>query len=247
MKQCFSVYRCKIKIIPLCIFIAVLLLLIRLGFWQLSRADEKREFLVNQQDKMNTVVLPIAELLAEKNDVRYRRVLLTGHYDVQHQFLIDNQFNKSQVGYFVLTPFILTSDRSAVLVNRGWVLMNKDRSKLPDIHFIPPKEQISIEGIINYFPQVGLALPGADVPGKGWPSVVQLVNTQKITNKLNLPILGFQVQLAKEQANGYVRDWVVHTRMLPEKHTAYAFQWFALAITLTLLTLWGSCKTKQND
>ncbi|MCK5666942.1 MAG: hypothetical protein KAI17_25825, partial [Thiotrichaceae bacterium] len=83
--------------------------------------------------------------------------------------------------------------------------------------------------------------------GKGWPSVVQIVDKQKITNKLNQPILDFQVQLSSDQQYGYIREWYINTRIPPEKHTAYAFQWFALAVTLTLLALWGSCKTNKND
>ena len=52
MKQSLSVYRCKIRILPLFIVICLLALLLRLGFWQLSRAEEKREFLANQEEKM---------------------------------------------------------------------------------------------------------------------------------------------------------------------------------------------------
>jgi surfeit locus 1 family protein len=35
--------------------------------------------------------------------------------------------------------------------------------------------------------------------------------------------------------------------MPPEKHIAYAVQWFALALTLTLLILWISCKKYKDD
>ena len=192
-------------------------------------------------------MLPIDKLLADNTDFRYRRVILEGHYDVKHQFLLDNQFNNGKVGYFILTPFILASDSQTVLINRGWVLMNKDRRQLPDIEFKPPEEKLSITGVVNHFPEVGLILEGADEPGKGWPSVVQLIDAQKIANKLNRPILDFQIQLSVEQPYGYVREWQINTRIPPEKHVAYAFQWFALAFTLTLLALWGSCKTHKND
>ena len=247
MKQSFSVYRCKIKILPLFIVSCLLALLLRLGFWQLSRAEEKRAFLANQHEKMQKEVLPITTLLAGNKDLRYRRVILEGHYDVKHQFLLDNQFHNGKVGYLVLTPFILAKNSQAVLVNRGWVLMNKDRKQLPNVNFMPPAKKLSIVGVINHFPQVGLVLEGADEPGKGWPSVVQLIDVQKITNKLKQSILDFQVQLSADQSYGYVREWKINTPMPPEKHVAYAFQWFALAVTLTLLALWGSCKTHKND
>lgn len=247
MKQSFSICRCKIRILPLFIVICLLALLLRLGFWQLSRAEEKRAFLTRQQEEMQKEALPIAKLLADNKDIRYRQVVLEGYYDAKHQFLLDNQFHNGKVGYAVLTPFILTTDSRTILINRGWVLMNKDRKQLPTISFIPPVGKLSIVGVINSFPHVGLILEGADEPGEGWPSVVQLIDAQKISNKLKQPILGFQVQLLADQPYGYAREWTINTRIPPEKHVAYAFQWFALAITLTLLALWGSCKTHKND
>jgi surfeit locus 1 family protein len=247
MKPGFSVCRCRVKIIPLIIFVVMLAVLLRLGFWQLSRAEEKRELVANQTARMQHELQPIAELLAETNDLRYRRVIVEGHYDVQHQILLDNQIYNGKVGYFVLTPFIITDEQKTILVNRGWVLMDKDRNNLPDIAFIPPTEKMSITGVLNAFPQVGLLLEGADEPGSGWPTVVQIINKQKMTEKLQQPIIDFQLQLAVEEPYGYVRAWQVHTRIPPEKHTAYAFQWFALAATLTLLILWISCKTQKND
>lgn len=225
----------------------MLAILLRLGFWQLSRAEEKREWLVNQAAMMHKELQPIAKLLAKNDALRYRRVIVEGHYDVQHQILLDNQIHKGKVGYFILTPFILAGEGKTILVNRGWQLMDKDRNQLPEIGFMPPTEKISIIGVLNHFPQVGLILEGADEPGKGWPTVVQIINQQKMAQKLQQPIMDFQLQLSADQPYGYVRDWQVHTRMPPEKHTAYAFQWFALALTLTLLALWSSCKTQKND
>lgn len=247
MKQSFNVYHCKISLVPLLIFICLLALLLRLGFWQLSRAHEKRDFLANQQEMMQRETLPLANLLADNQELRYRRVLLEGHYDTEHQFLLDNQFNASKVGYLVLTPFILAADGQVLMVNRGWVVMNKDRKQLPDISFKPAQGIQTIVGIINHFPQVGMILEGADEPGKGWPSVVQLVNPLKIKQKLQQSILDFQVQLSAKQPYGYVREWKINTRIPPEKHVAYAFQWFALAVTLTFLAFWLSYKAYKND
>lgn len=245
MKQWFAIYNGKKILLPL-IIIGLLGLLLRLGFWQLDRAKEKRNFLANQQEMMHRDLLPLANLTADSKDLRYRRVSLEGRFDTSHQFLMDNQVRNGQVGYYVLTPFIQTSDKQVVLVNRGWVLMNKNSEQLPDISFNPP-DNLKITGIINQFPTVGLVLKGADELSAGWPSRVQLINRQKVSEKLGLPILDFQVQLSADQAYGYQRDWQVSTRIPPEKHIAYAFQWFALALTLVILTLLGRRKIFKND
>jgi surfeit locus 1 family protein len=43
---------------------------------------------------------------------------------------------------------------------------------------------------------------------------------------------------------GYSRDWKKKSVMLPEKHIAYAVQWFGLAITLTVLFIGFNKKNK---
>ena len=61
MKQSFCIYRCKIKIIPLFVVICLLVLLFRLGFWQLNRAEETFEF--NMKSKEATYVAEVDRLL----------------------------------------------------------------------------------------------------------------------------------------------------------------------------------------
>ncbi len=247
MKVSFFNYSCKINFIPFIVFIALLVLLIRLGFWQLGRADIKRAHLLAQQEKMLLPPVALTDLLVTGDEWRYRQVQLRGHYDVAHQFLVDNQIINGKVGGFVLTPFMLVGNNKIVLVNRGWVAMSKDRMQLPNIDFTPPSGELVLNGMLNHFPGVGLVLAGADEPSDSWPSVVQIINAAKITKKLNQPIFDFQVQLLPDQPNGYTRNWQINTRMPPEKHIAYAVQWFALAVTLTLLTLWISCKKYKDD
>jgi surfeit locus 1 family protein len=171
--------------------------------------------------------------------LKYSTVRVTGHYDNSHQFLLDNQINAGIVGYFVLTPFVLEGSTTAVLVNRGWIPL-KARAQLPQINVIDT--QTTLVGRINSFPGVGIKLAGADIPAKSWPSVVGLVNTDVLAKTLGYPLFAFQIELAADQANGYQRDWQTTTVMRPEQHTAYAVQWFALALTLSLLFIRYSIK-----
>jgi surfeit locus 1 family protein len=162
---------------------------------------------------------------------------------VAHQFLIDNQISDGKAGYFVLTPLVLTGETKAVLVNRGWIPLNHDRSVLPNLQI----NQVSaiITGRINNFPSVGIKLAGAEIPTANWPSVVQVVDSDVLAKKLGYSLFQFQVELDKELPDGFKREWRTSTVMLPEQHTAYAIQWFALALTLTILFIWYSFK--NND
>ncbi len=224
-----------------------LVLLVSLGFWQLERATEKRLFLQQQQKQLTSVL----KLTSTTDDnlalLRYRQVVVEGVYLINKQFLIDNQIVNAKAGYFVMTPFILKGGTKAILVNRGWLPANPDRSILPDISLIKNQNQTQIRGRINNFPSVGLKLKGAEIPSEGWPSMVQVAESKILAEKLNYDLFSFQIQLDPKQPQGYDRHWLTNTIMPPEKHIGYAVQWFGLAITLTLLFFWHSRKEAVND
>ncbi|PPK74292.1 surfeit locus 1 family protein [Methylobacter tundripaludum] len=234
----------KFKIIPTLVYLCLLPTLIALGMWQLDRSEQKRAFLKEQEQALATETLHLSTAIEHNTEaLRYRNVEATGRYDVAHQFLIDNQISDGKAGYFVLTPFILTWETKAVLVNRGWIPLNQDRSILPDLQI--NKAEAIITGRINNFPSVGIKLAGAEIPTEGWPSVVQVVDSDVLAKKLGYSLFQFQIELAKELPDGYKREWHTSTIMQPEQHTAYAIQWFALALTLTILFIWYSFK--NND
>ncbi|MDI1277477.1 SURF1 family protein [Methylobacter sp.] len=234
----------KFKIIPTLVYLCLLPMLIALGMWQLDRSEQKRAFLKEQERALATETLHLSTAIEHNTEaLRYRNVEVTGRYDVARQFLIDNQISDGKAGYFVLTPFILTGETKAVLVNRGWIPLNQNRSILPDLRI--NKAEAIIAGRINNFPSVGIKLAGAEIPTEGWPSVVQVVDSDVLAKKLGYSLFQFQIELAKELPDGYKREWHTSTIMQPEQHTAYAIQWFALALTLTILFIWYSFK--KND
>ena len=224
------------------LYLVLMLLLIWLGFWQLGRAEQKQVFLQEQVlATEQTKVKVTAEL--DITQLRYRQTEFTGHYDSEKQYLFDNQIMNGQVGYFVMIPFKVDGLNQWVLVNRGWVLLNKDRRILPDVAVSIEKQTIS--GRINRFPVMGMRLKGAEIPTKGWPSVLQLVDAKILSKKSGYELLPFQVELDKDVQEGYHRDWKRKSKMPPEKHIAYAVQWFGLALTLSVLFIGFS--RKVND
>ena len=231
----------KFKVIPTLAYLCLLTVLLALGMWQLDRSEQKRVLLQLQEHSGATQILKLSAAIEDQADaLRYRRVEVSGRYDVAHQFLIDNQISGGKAGYFVLTPLVLTGEAKALLVNRGWIPQNPDRTVLPDLQ-INNAETI-ISGRINNFPSVGIKLAGAEIPTAAWPSVVQVVDSDVLAKKLGYSLFQFQLELDKELPDGFKREWHASTVMLPEQHTAYAIQWFALALTLTILFIWYSFK-----
>jgi len=118
---------------------------------------------------------------------------------------------------------------------------------LPPVQF--KSQQTMLRGRINRFPGVGIKLAGAEIPTEGWPSVLQVVDSQILAKKLGYSVFPFQIELDKGLPDGFNREWQTTTIMSPEQHTAYAIQWFALAFTLTILfigTVLKEMMTKQQ-
>ena len=47
------------------------------------------------------------------------------------------------------------------------------------------------------------------------------------------------------EPDGFVRDWKP-SGLTPERHLGYAFQWFALALTLAVLVLVSFLKSRES-
>lgn len=211
--------------------ILVLLLLLRLGNWQLDRAQQKQDILNLQSARFNLPAVDIATIQFGDENLRYLPIKARGLLDTDRQILIDNQVKDGQVGYFVLTPLRLNASQS-ILLNRGWLPIAADRKTLPDVRLA--SRNVSIIGKLDHFPSVGLKLEGADILSDGWPSVTQLINIKNVSERLGYEILPYQLLLNSSEANGYDRDWLP-MKMGPEKHHGYAFQWFALATAWVII------------
>lgn len=235
----------RFTLLGLSVYCLLLALLCSLGFWQLGRAEQKTQFLRQQQAASETAALDLNwQTVTDSESLRYQKVVATGRYDAAHQFLIDNQMLDGKPGYFVLTPFLVDNEKRAILVNRGWVPLGADRKVLPDAGIKTDVKRIT--GRINHFPPVGIKLKGAEIPTEGWPAVVQVVDSRVLADKLGYDVYDFQIELDADAGEGYRREWKISSTIPPEKHLAYAVQWFGLALTLTGLFIWISSRKRSE-
>jgi len=218
-------------------------LFVFLGVWQLHRAEEKTTLMAQRESRQAEPVLA-GGLEWAKDDNRYRRVELEGEYDAAHQVLLDNQIHQQQAGYFVMTPLRIAGTDAAVLVNRGWVPMGKDRSHLPELPI--GQTQAHITALIDRFPGVGFKLAGAEIPTPGWPAVAQVLDAQRLSERLGYRLLPYQVLLPADAPDGFVREWR-QASLNPEKNQGYALQWFSFALVLSVLYVWHGFKPKRPD
>jgi surfeit locus 1 family protein len=227
-------YRFRPRLVPSLAVAALLPALVALGVWQTHRAQEKEAMLAQAAVYRNAPPVTLDPATADARALRYRPVQAEGHYLADRQLLLDNQVESTRVGYHVLTPFLLRQSGKVVVVDRGWVPLGESRRRLPQVPVTADERRLV--GTVDTPPQVALHL-GSGSRGTGdWPRVIQYVVPTELAQALNRPVLPLVVRLGPDQPDGYVRDWHVVT-FGPERHRAYAFQWFGLAVTLAVLYL----------
>ena len=211
--------------------LALLPVLISLGFWQLERAEDKRRLqnLYNQRALHKAV--PIGDVQPAP-DIAFTRVRLVGQFDNPHSLLLDNRIRRGRVGYEVVTPFV-TREGQTVLVNRGWLVGNPDRRVLPEVDAV--LGQRTIEGLVYVPPGQALVLAQTELASR-WPLVVQQIDSQRIGQILGSPVFPYTVRIDPTAEGALYAQWPgINTR--PERHTGYAVQWFSMAFVLVLLTV----------
>jgi surfeit locus 1 family protein len=197
-----------------------------LGAWQLARADGSRVTIAQfdgSADAPARAVLPRSFEEAR----RFARVAVRGEYEAAPQFLLDNMVHDGVAGYHVLTALRVHGARERVLVNRGWVPAGDDRTVLPGVE--PPAGERTVAGRIERLPRPGMRL-GADDGGSAGPVLVlQYPTAETLAARLGEPVFDYQLLLDAAAPDGYARDWRAPV-LAPERHLAYAGQWWALAV-----------------
>ncbi|MEE4658985.1 MAG: SURF1 family protein [Halieaceae bacterium] len=207
-------------------------LFVGLGFWQLARAEEKRA--IGQQWEQRRQLPPAAleSLPSAPAALAYRRVRLQGRFLEQYSFLLDNRIRDGRYGVEVITPY--QAGTALVLVNRGWLEGDPYRRALPEI---PPPPQLAVlEGSVYVMPGESYTLGSID-SGQGWPRLIQAIDVPAMAEMLGKPLWPYTVRLSLDSPAALLADWpLVNVR--PEKHSAYAVQWFGMALALAALGIW---------
>lgn len=211
------------------LILLLLPLLVSLGFWQLDRADEKAQLQALFDERQASPPISIG-LLNEGDDLRYQPVKLTGEFVNGKSLFLDNRIYRGKFGYEVVTPFKVSNSNMTVLVNRGWVKGDISRRSLPSVDAIDAGVEIVAQ---VYVPQ-GEMLVLEKLTVTGWPKVMQSLNIEALASGFDTTLFPFSVRLSENSVGFLASNWSV-VNLRPDKHVGYAFQWFAMSITLLII------------
>ena len=108
-------------LIPTIVVVLGMLLLARLGVWQLDRLEERRAENAELEAVLTASPLNLNADFAEDDLRKNREVVVDGVFDVDEQIVLLLQPWQGQAGVHLVTPLLFDGGTTAVLVDRGWV------------------------------------------------------------------------------------------------------------------------------
>lgn len=200
------------------LFFAVLTAM--LGQWQWHKAELKQALGSSYDRASRQAPLTWAEATALGESALYRRVRLRGEFAAGYQVLLDNRVLRGRAGYHVLEPLRLAPG-GAVLVNRGWLAVADDRTRLPAI--ATPEGGQVVEGILVHARGRYLELAAAGEPERLW----QNLDLDRYRAWFGGELSDWLLLRTDPDADGLVRDWPEPDAGIA-RHRSYAVQWYSL-------------------
>jgi surfeit locus 1 family protein len=217
--------------------VAGVLVFLRLGIWQLHRADYKDELLRRYAAAASAPVQAFDAVAAQPPKDAYPRVQVQGTYLVDRLYLLDNPKHDNLGGVEVFAPFQPRGQSRLLIVDLGF-LPGNGTDKTPQLPPLATGEQ-TLLGLYEPPPGTGFEMGGnALAQQTQWPKTSIYFDLDQVAADLRTALCPRVLALDADPASIYVR---VHTldlsSMPPARHRAYAFQWFTFALAAVVIFL----------
>lgn len=223
----------RFRWIPTLLFAVPIPFFVGLGLWQLDRADQKRDLTNTLATRAALPPVVIDEALEDAGELRYRRIVASGRYVAERQFLIEGRREGSKLGFHVITPLRLSDSGVLLLVNRGWVAARPSND--PILAPIPEGDLV-LSGVAELPSPPVIVLDGDADAAKGWGERWPYLTVELFAATVEDPVQPFLMLLDPNALGGFVRHW----RQPSPKvwmHQGYAAQWFGFAVIALALYL----------
>lgn len=219
------------------LIVALVLLAVRLGFWQLERLDDRRAVNADIAARTELAPAPVADLVAGAPAggspaevgaaLQYRTATATGTYDADGEVLIRSRSLDERPGFWVVTP-LLFDDGTAVAVNRGFVPYGDDLDAVLAAG-PPPGGTVTVEGIVVATRERdGI---GPTDPAEGRLQALARLDVARLDQQHPADLLPVALQLAAQEPEqtGPLPVALPAPEQDEGSHLSYAGQWFLFA------------------
>lgn len=203
------------------------------GFWQLGRYHERRAQNATQTGHIALPEAPLEQVLATHDPAThvkadtYRRVTVTGTYDVKHEIVFISRSFDGISGNELLTPLV-DARGEAIIVDRGWVPIQDDQPGPADS--LPPTGTVTVHGVLLQSQRRGLW--GPKIPATGYISQTLRIDVLRLSRQLPYPVYPMYLLLTSQQPAqaGALPKQVVLPGPDAGPFLSYTIQWFCFAL-----------------
>lgn len=210
--------------------VAMLVVLLGLGTWQVQRYSWKSDLIAKLQSRSESAAIELPNADVPHDEIEFQRVRVSGTFQHEHEFYLLGRSRRGTAGLHVLTPLRRSDGKGYALINRGWVPFER---RLPATRTAGQiADEVSFEGIIRIARGPNMFTPENDPKANNWYFIdpAAMARTAQIDS---LP--GYYVLSGAQDTPGgfpIPRQWRIDIR---NDHVEYAITWYLLTIVLVVI------------
>lgn len=218
------------------LLLAGLALFVALGAWQYGRAGFKRALVDEHARAVAAGAVDWRAGTASPGGPRFQRVRIRGAW-LPRRYLLDNQSRERRTGVEDFAPLRL-DDGEVVLVGLGFLAHVDGRRTLPPLPPLPGAGT-ALTGLLAPPPAHGLRLGGdwSAAQQEGEVRLMPWFDLAAIAADLGQPLAPRIVRLEDGAGGPWQRGWRPVEAVPPERHLAYALQWWTMALAVLVVFL----------
>ncbi len=207
-----------------------------LGTWQVQRLHWKNDLLARIEASERAPPAPLGDA-AEP----FAKVVATGRFDHAREALLGVEVRGTTLGAHLLTPLLRADGRPPVLVDRGWVPLERSRP------IDRPEGEVAVAGFVREADRRDWNSPADDAPRRRF----YVFDPQAIGAALGLPAAPAPFGLvALAPADAKPPSLPEAARSLPRpdnRHLGYAITWYGLAVSLVVVLVAFARQRPEDD
>ena len=213
----------KIKKTFTLVSIIISLICFSLSIWQVKRLEWKKNLISNIEKAYNSDSININVLSGDLRNFKFKNVYLEGIFINEKSMFLGPRVNKDQVGYHLITPFLLKDGRY-ILTNRGWL---KEIIKIRE-----PNKEYLIKGILKESDIKNIFTPKNNMEKNLW----FYISTDEMSKFAGLRLVdNIFVDLIGSNPNHKLTIINSSTPKIVNNHLQYAITWAILGLLFLVM------------
>ena len=213
----------KIKKTFTLVSIIISLICFSLSIWQVKRLKWKEDLISNIEKAYNSDSININMLTGDLRNFKFKNVYLEGIFINEKSMFLGPRVNKDQVGYHLITPFLLNDNRY-ILINRGWL---KKIIKIKE-----QKKEYLIKGILKESDIKNIFTPKNNMEENLW----FYISTKQMSEFSKIKLVdNIFVDLIKSNSNDKLTIINSSIPKIVNNHLQYAITWAILGLLFLVM------------